>query len=530
MRMVFASMVAAGAVLASTPAIIPAPVSLRLTSGVFQLGPDTAIVVTNDTNEIGEALRDELRPATGFALPVRRKGGRGTIRLRLDKGLARLGDEGYRLKVQPDGVEISGYRPAGVFYGVQTLRQMLPAAIFRRAPVEGQEWSVPCAEIEDQPRFGWRGAHLDVARHFMPKEWVLKFIDVLALHKMNVLHWHLTDDQGWRIEIKKYPRLTEVGAWRKDTMLTYQPRKFEGKPHGGYYTQDDVREVVAYAAKRFVTVVPEIEMPGHAQAAIAAYPELGNLAQPLEVGTEWGVIENIFNVEDHTISFLQDVLTEVMGLFPSTFIHVGGDEVPKKQWQESPAAQAKLKALGLKDEHELQSWFMKQMDTFLVAHNRRMIGWDEILEGGLAPNAAVMSWQGEEGGITAARAGHDVVMAPHGWTYYDSYPTRHRENEPHAIGGYTSLEKAYKYEPIPAALSPEEARHVLGAQGQLWTEYMPNPRHVEYMAFPRMLAMSEIVWSPKEARNYEGFRQRLEADFERLKVLDVNFRMPKADD
>lgn len=509
--------------ISQTLSIIPQPTHAELLSGSFTMTAQTKIAVSGDTRELGERLRADLRPATGFPLDLTSKGGARTISLRLDSKASSLGNEGYRLTSSPDKVEIVGFKPAGVFYGIQTLRQMLPPAIFRQG-LQAQTWTLPAAKIEDIPRFSWRGAHLDVGRHFMPKEFLFKFIDLLAMHKLNTFHLHLTEDQGWRIEIKKYPKLTEVGAWRKDTMTVFSPATFEGKPHGGFYTQDDLREVVAYAKQRFVNIVPEIEMPGHSQAAIAAYPELGNLSTPLEVGTSWGVIENIYNVEDATIQFNKDVLTEVMDIFPSTFIHVGGDEVPKKQWKESASAQAKMKALGLKNEEELQSWFMNQIGAFLSAHKRRLIGWDEILEGNLDSSATVMSWRGEEGGITAAKAGHDVVMAPSQWTYLDYYQSKDHSKEPHGIGGFLPLEKVYSWDPLPKGLTPEESKRVLGGQGQLWTEYITGPKHVEYMAFPRLCALAEDVWSPQTSKNYAGFLDRMKAHLERLKIRDVNFR------
>jgi hexosaminidase len=357
---------------------------------------------------------------------------------------------------------------------------------------------------------------------------ILKHIDLLALHKLNVFHWHLTDDQGWRIQIRKYPKLTDIGAWRSDSMLgppTTDPaqRRFAGKPHAGFYTQDDVREVVRYAMDRSITVVPEIEMPGHARAAIAAYPEIGNTGKQLEVATWWGVHDGIFGVHDRVFEFLQDVLEEVLELFPSRFIHVGGDEVPKKEWKANAAAQKRRKELKLKDEDELQSWFIKRMDAWLAARGRRLVGWDEILEGGLAPGATVMSWRGEKGGIEAARAGHDVIMAPEKPTYLDHAQSLDK-TEPVGHGGHNALADVYAYEPVPAALSPQAAVHVLGAQAQLWTEYMPDPKHVEYMAWPRLCAMSEVLWSPRETRDYGDFLERLRVHLERLRLLDVNFR------
>ncbi len=504
--------------------IIPRPEKFEAVSGHFSFTSATRISVTKETHELGERLRTELRPATGLSLDLTSHEGSNTVSLKLDNKATALGDEGYRLEAHPDRIEIVAQKPAGIFYGIQTLRQMLPAQVYRHGQQAGVEWNVSCAKIEDKPRFSWRGAHLDVGRYFMPKEFLLKFVDLLAIHKLNTFHLHLTEDQGWRIEIKKYPRLTEVGAWRKNSMLTYDPATYDGKAHGGFYTQEDLRELVAYAKDRFVTIVPEIEMPGHSQAAIAAYPELGNVKDPVDVATTWGVIENVYNAEDKTIQFNKDVLTEVMDIFPSLFIHVGGDEVPKKQWKESPAAQAKMKSLGLKDEHELQSWFIKQMDDFLAQKGRRLIGWDEILEGGLAPGATVMSWRGEEGGIAAAKSGHDVVMAPNESTYLDYYQSEDHAKEPHAIGGFLPLEKVYAYDPVPHHLTASESKHVLGTQAQLWTEYIPNPKHVEYMAYPRLCALSEVAWSPGEGKDFAGFKGRLATHLHRLQALDVNFR------
>ena len=526
---------AGGAAEAGGPAIVPMPQSVSVAEGSFTLTERTVIIAGNNCrNEAGQ-LRDYLAPATGYPLRVRPAGrsrprNRGpegsVIRLVLKEELKNLGDEGYELEVKPEEVVIEAAGPAGLFHGIQTLRQLLPASIFRSAPVEGAAWTAPCVRIEDKPRFAWRGTMLDTARHFMPKEFILKYIDLLALQKMNSLHLHLTDDQGWRVQIDKYPKLTEVGAWRKETRVGHASREpvlFDGMGHGGFYSKDDIREIVAYGEQRHVSIVPEIEMPGHAQAAIAAYPELGNLDEKLEVYTTWGVNPNVFNAEPETITFLQDVLAEVMELFPGKFIHVGGDECPKGQWQASEKAQARIKDLGLKNEHELQSYFIKQMDTFLDGHGRRLIGWDEILEGGLAPKATVMSWRGEEGGIAAAKAGHDVVMAPTSYTYFDYYQAK-PEGEPLAIGGFLPLERVYGYDPIPKELSEEEAGHILGVQAQLWTEYIGTPKKAEYMAFPRLTALAEIAWTQPAQKDYKDFVERLAKHLERLKALDVNYR------
>ena len=511
--------------------IIPQPAQLMMRTGRFTLTPRTTIWATRGTATLGKELARYLEPATGFDLAVRTTGtpAGNRIVLRIDETLTRLGNEGYLLNVSPGLVTIRAPKHAGIFYGIQSLRQILPVEIYREAPVAGVAWTAPALSIEDSPRFQWRGMHLDVSRHFMPKEFVKKFIDLLAIHKMNSFHWHLTEDQGWRIEIRKYPRLTELGAWRKQTLVGPNERDsakrvYDGKRHGGFYTQDDVREIVAYAESRFINVVPEIEMPGHAQAAITAYPRLGNTGRQLEVRDYWGVSEHILNAEDSTIAFMQDVLGEVLTLFPSRFIHIGGDEAVKTEWKASPRIQARIRELGLKDEHELQSWFIRKMDTYLTQRGRRLIGWDEILEGGLAPNATVMSWRGIDGGLAAARQGHDVVMAPNRNVYFDYYQSLDKASEPLAIGGFIPLDSVYAYEPVPAELEPQFVKHVLGAQGQLWTEYMKDPKQVEYMAFPRASALAEVVWTPKARRNLADFSLRLKTHLLRLGILDVNYR------
>jgi hexosaminidase len=504
--------------------IIPNVASIETRAGEFVLSPDTVLVAAGAAAPEAEKLAARLRAGTGFALPVQASASGSVIAMALDSSLARLGDEGYALDISPARIEIRAWKAAGLFYAGITVLQSLPPAVFSKTPQKNVNWAVPCQHIEDQPRFKWRGMHLDVARHFMPLEFVKKFIDLLALHKMNVFHWHLTEDQGWRLEIKKYPKLTEVGAWRKETRAGHErdAAGFDGVPHGGFYTQDEARNVVAYAAERHITVVPEIEMPGHAQAAIAAYPELGNTNEKLEVWTQFGINKHVVNAEESTVAFYQDVLREVLDIFPSQFIHVGGDECPKDEWRESERAQARMKELGLKDEHELQSWFIRRMDVFLNEHGRTLIGWDEILEGGLAQNAVVMSWRGEEGGIDAAKAGHNVVMAPNKYVYFDYYITEDRANEPLAIGGHLPLDKVYGYEPIPPQLGSDEAKHVLGAQGELWTEYMKTPAQVEYMAFPRLCALAEVVWSPAARKDYADFIARMKTHMQRLDALKVN--------
>ena len=513
--------------------VIPQPVSVTRGRGKFTLTAETIIWTDRASAPLGRQLAEDLERATGLPLDVQvggtRAGGGSRISLRRDTTLKRLGPEGYRLEVSAARVLIRAPEPAGVFYGIQMLRQLLPPEIFREAPVPGVAWTVPAVTIEDWPRFRWRGAHLDVCRHFLPKEFVKKYIDLLALHRMNSFHWHLTEDQGWRIEIRKYPRLTDVGGWRAQTLVgAYNEDStrwvFDGARHGGWYTQDDIREIVAYAKARFVNVVPEIEMPGHSQAAIASYPWLGNTGDSVPVLGRWGVSANILQPSDSVIAFYQDVLSEVLELFPGPFIHVGGDEAVKDQWKASPFVQQRLRELGLANEDEMQSWFIRQMDAWLTARGRRLVGWDEILEGGLAPGATVMSWRGTEGGIAAARAGHDVVMAPGSHTYFDHYQSENRGAEPLAIGGFTPLDKVYGYDPVPAELEPQYAKHILGAQGQVWTEYIPGPKQVEYMAYPRMTALAEVLWTPPERKDYQDFLGRLRTHLRRLDILDVSYR------
>jgi hexosaminidase len=512
-------------------AVIPQPVKVTEHAGRFTLTKTTVIWSDAASESIARQFARYVEPATGFTLRIRTGGEppAGSIDFKHDRTLSRLGAEGYALEVRPGRVVARAPELAGLFYAVQTLRQLFPPEIFRDAPSGQTAWTLPAVSVEDYPRFQWRGAHLDVGRHFMPKEFVKKYIDLLALHKLNTFHWHLTDDQGWRIEIKKYPRLTAIGAWRDRTIVGHPQRDsttnvFDAKRHGGFYTQDDIREVVEYAAERFVTVVPEIEMPGHSQAAIAAYPTLGNLGDTIAPWTMWGVSPYILNPSDTTIAFMQEVLTEVMSLFPGPYIHVGGDEAIKPQWKASPRAQTRMQALGLKDENELQSWFIKQMDAFLTAHGRRLVGWDEILDGGLAPNAVVMSWRGTAGGIAASRAGHDVVMTPGSHTYFDHYQSAAKDSEPLAIGGFLPIDTVYSYEPVPPELEPQFASHILGAQAQVWTEYIEGPKNVEYMAFPRLCALAEVLWTPRARRDFGDFTARLPAHLARLEALDVNYR------
>ncbi len=469
-------------------------------------------------------LKDMVGRPTGYDLVIEASSGSaertpapsGSIALRLEDLGSRLGPEGYLLTVEATGILMRAAAPAGLFYGAQTFRQLLPAAIEGPGGTAGtQAWTVPCVSVEDRPRFGWRGALLDCARHFYPKEFVKRWIDILALHKLNTFHWHLTDDQGWRIEIKKYPRLTEIGAWRVDREDQHwnarEPQKpGEAATYGGFYTQDDIREIVAYAASRYVTIVPEIEMPGHAKGALTAYPEYSCTGGPFTVppGGYWPITDVFCPGNDGTFDFLEDILAEVVDLFPGTFVHIGGDEVDKTEWKRCPKCQARMKAEKLKDEGELQSYFVRRIEKILNARGRRLIGWDEILEGGLAPQATVMSWRGTDGGIAAAKAGHDVVMSPTSHCYIDYYQGN-PAYEPLAIGGYLPLSKVYSFEPAPDVLTEAEAKHILGGQANLWTEYVPDGQHAEYLALPRLAALAEKVWSPKRKRDWADFAARV---------------------
>ncbi|MFF2994960.1 beta-N-acetylhexosaminidase [Streptomyces sp. NPDC057950] len=524
-------------------ALIPAPGAVRSVPGAdgFVIDEGTVIDAGPGTEATARWLRATLGAVTGCALAPGTGGDGRTIRLRIDPADAgHPGPEGYRLDIGADAVTLHGDGPAGVFWGAQTLRQLLGPDAFRRAPLApGRRWTVPAGSVEDAPRFPWRGLMLDVSRHFMPKEGVLRYLDLLAAHKLNVFHFHLTDDQGWRVQIKRFPRLTEVGSWRARTKFGHRASPlWEEKPHGGFYTQDDIREIVAYAAERHISVVPEIDIPGHSQAAIAAYPELGNSdvidTASLTVWDSWGVSKNVLAPTDGTLRFYEGVFEELLGLFPadagpfSHFFHIGGDECAKDQWERSPAAQARIEELGLADEDELQSWFVRHFDNWLSARGRRLIGWDEILEGGLADGAAVSSWRGYQGGVTAARAGHDVVMCPEQQVYLD-YRQEAGEDEPVPIAYVRTLEDVYRFEPVPSELTEAEARHVLGTQANVWTEVMEDPARVDYQVFPRLAAFAEVAWSALPApaeRDFAGFERRMAVHYGRLDALGVAYRPP----
>ena len=509
--------------------VIPAPHVTRPGEGTWTV-PDTLDVFVLDTNNaelkaLGALAVDIAASATGKRVTL--ASGRhirvGAIQVRQIQTLVAEKEGTYTLTIAPEGIEVSASTGAGLFYGLQSLRQLMENGANLPSPVS----RLRSLTIVDSPRFSWRGMHLDVARHFQPVAFVKKYIDLMSRYKLNTFHWHLTDDQGWRIPITKYPRLTSVGGCRKETMVerNFNPYVGDGTPHCGFYTQEEIRDVVRYAAERYVTVVPEIEMPGHARAALAAYPELACTPGPFEVWTMWGVVDDVFCPHEATFTFLEDVLSEVIDLFPSRFIHIGGDEAPKTRWKASPVAQEIIRRDGLKDEMELQSWFIRRIERYLSSKGRRLIGWDEILEGGLAPGATVMSWRGTSGGIAAARQNHDVVMSPNSHLYFDYYQGDARF-EPLAIGGLSTLERVYSYEPVPDSLTADQAKHILGAQSNLWSEYLKTPQAVEYMVWPRALALAEVTWSTREARDWQSFQARLPGALRSLGRLGVAYRIP----
>jgi len=428
--------------------------------------------------------------------------------------------EGYELKITPNKIHITGNDEKGLFYALQSFIQLL-----QHQPLSNGSVSLPCQTITDQPRFGYRGIMLDAGRYFQPVSYIKELLDIMAAYKFNTFHWHLTEDQGWRVEIEKYPKLMSKAAWRSETVvghLNQKPRIYDGTRHGGYYTKADIREIVAYAAERKIMVIPEIEMPGHATAAVAAYPELGCTGKILEVPTEWGVKEDVYCPSEATFKFLEDVLTEIIPLFPSPYIHIGGDECPKKQWKESDLAQSVMRREGLKNEDELQSYFIRRMEGFLKTKGKKLIGWDEILEGGLAPDATVMSWRGIKGGIEAAHQGHDVIMSPNTFCYLDYYQSD-APGEPLAIGGKLTVEKVYSFDPIPDELPAETHKHILGGQGNIWTEYIATLPKLRYMAYSRMLALSEVLWTPMAKKAFLPFALRLNKHIDFWKTKNIEF-------
>jgi hexosaminidase len=516
-------------------AILPAPVNIQLTEGTFSLSAETKIVANDKSEDMLSMtaylaaeldklvqLKTQVKDASTDSSNVIFLVVDTTVQATVKATSAGVQKDAYMLSVKPGKIIIRGQSSAALFYGVQTFLQL----VYPHA--QAATISIPAMEVQDYPQFSWRGMHFDVCRHFFSVEFIKKMIDAMAMHKLNTFHWHLTDDQGWRIEIKKYPKLTAVGGWRKETVIGHMsghPLKYDGKQYGGFYTQEQIKEVVAYAKSRYVTVVPEIEMPGHAVAALSAYPEYSCTGGPFHVFTEWGETEDIFCAgKEATFTFMEDVLDEVTTLFPGTYVHVGGDECPKKRWTACADCKKRMQTEQLKNGNELQSYFIKRIEKYLEGKGKKLIGWDEILDGGLPESATVMSWRGEEGGITASKANHDVVMTPGKYCYFDRYQGD-MQTEPVTIGGFLPLDSVYAYNPLPKGLNAGELKHILGAQANLWTEYIPDENQFEYMVFPRLCAMAEILWTPKEKQNYADFTQRMDMHYLRLDQKNIHYRV-----
>ena len=491
---------------------VPMPAQIELSQDAPYVLSASSVITYPEGNELlqrnAEFLADYIEQTVGFKPAVEAAADqKGAITLTLNEAIEN--PEGYEITVNADGITIAGQTANGVFYGAQTLRKSLPAEAADKV-------AVPAAEIKDAPRFGYRGMHLDVARHFFPVEFVKKYIDILALHNMNTLHWHHTDDQGWRVEIKRYPELAELGSVRHSTVKGHiGSGEYDNEDYGGYYTQDEIKDVVKYAQDRYITIVPEIDLPGHMLGALKAYPELGCTGGPYEVSPDWGVFPDVLCLgNEKTFEFIEGVLTEIMELFPSKFVHIGGDEVPRDRWEVCAKCQARIRQLGLKADHEhsaedrLQTWGTARIEKFLNENGRSIIGWDEILEGDVAPNATIMSWRGTQGGIKAAQMGHDVIMTPNKYLYFDYYQCADTDNEPLAIGGYLPIDSVYSFEPT-AGLTDEQAAHILGVQANLWSEYIPTGEQVEYMILPRAAALAEIQWMQPEKKNFDEFTNRV---------------------
>lgn len=511
--------------------IIPRPCCIKKGKNVFELRPDTKIILTVENSRVRKTaagFRERLALSTGYNLDFGKDQKENCIIFQLTND-EKLGQEGYCLDIKKDKVILRAFKPPGIFYGIQTIFQLLPPEVYSVKVEKHISWKLPCVNIEDSPRFKWRGMMLDVSRHFFPKSFIKRFIDFLAMHKLNRFHWHLVDDQGWRIEIKKYPKLTEIGAWRVDRedkpWNRRDPQK-EGEEaaYGGFYTQDDVKEIVKYAEDRFITIVPEIEMPAHCTSALASYPEYSCTGGPFTVlpGGVWPISDIYCAGNDSTFIFLENVLSEIMELFPGKYIHIGGDEANKYEWERCSKCQKRMKDEKLENPEQLQSYFIKRIEKFLNKNKRILIGWDEILQGGLAPRAAVMSWRGIKGGIAAAKQGHKVVFSPTSHCYFDYYQGA-SEYEPKAIGGYLPLRKVYSFESVPDELDEDEADYILGAQANLWTEYVPTLEHAEYMIFPRIAALSEVVWSKKENKKWRDFSRRMKKQYLRYRLNDINY-------
>ncbi|WP_257666098.1 beta-N-acetylhexosaminidase [Parapedobacter tibetensis] len=509
-------------------AIIPAPTEIQTLSGQFPIDAATKIAYDNESDKrIAEFFQAYVQETLNMAIPFQSGAeGKSVIHFSSSNTDGIPNREGYTLTVSADRISLQG-KEAGLFYAMQTLVQLLPEKA-------GEQLAIPAVSIKDEPRYMYRGLHLDVGRHMFPVSFIKKYIDFIAAYKLNNFHWHLTEDQGWRIEIKKYPKLTEIGAYRDQTLIGNYKKDgdYDGTRYGGFYTQDEVKEIVAYAAERYVNVIPEIELPGHALGALAAYPHLGcgDNPGPYKVAQTWGVFDDVFCAgKEETFAFLEGVLDEVVALFPSEYIHIGGDECPKTKWETCPHCQKRVKDEGLKDEHELQSYFIQRMEKYLNSKGRRIIGWDEILEGGLAPNATVMSWRGEDGGIAAAKQGHDVIMTANSYgLYFDHKQGPDPNREPLNIGGYSTLQKVYAADPTPKALSAEEQKHILGVQANVWTEYMETDKKVEFMVLPRLYALSEIAWTDPSRKNWTDFSEaRVPQHLAKLDQTETVYRVPE---
>lgn len=497
------------------PNIIPKPISQTIHEGFFMLNDNVKITSSTELKEVVNYFKSYLKES--FSLNFSSDKKTSEIIFNIDKSIKN--EEGYHLKIETNKIIITANSSKGALYAVQSLLQLLPVKS------NSKSIAIQCLDIEDAPRFSYRGMHLDVARHFFSVNFIKKYINLMSVLKMNTFHWHLTEDQGWRIEIKKYPKLQEIAAFRNETLIGHysdEPHKFDGKKYGGFYTQEEIKDIVKYASERQITIIPEIEMPGHSQAAIAAYPTLGCTGNQVEVATKWGVFEEIYCPKESTFKFLEDVIDEVATLFPGKYIHIGGDEAPKIRWKNCAHCQNLIKKEGLKDEHELQNYFITRMEKYINKKGKQIIGWDEILEGGLAPNATVMSWRGTKGAVEAAKQKHTVILTPQSHCYFDHYQSDN-ENEPIAIGGFLPLEKVYDFNPIPEELTKEEQQYVLGAQGNIWTEYISTEAQVEYMMFPRAIALSEVLWSSSENKNYTNFVKRLALFNNRLDNMNVNY-------
>jgi len=495
-------------------------------AGVFTITSATKIVLKTDMAEAKKAcdfFLDLINPSTGLNIGYAASSASPVI-VEINPQIAH--PEGYYLKVTTKDVTIQAQTPTGIFYAFQTLRQLLPPSVESRTIISNRSWTIPAIEINDAPRFTYRGLMLDVARHFFPVNDVKRYIDLMALHKFNYLHLHLTDDQGWRIELHTFPRLQSISAWRRETIIGHlndEPRRYDGIPHGGYYTQVELKELIRYAADRYITIIPEIDMPGHATALLAAYPELACSGSSFEVAREWGIFPNILCPRENTFQTLERLLDEVLYVFPSRYIHIGGDEVPKEQWQRSEFCHNLKTQNNLQTDEQLQTWFMRRIAQHIQRYGRRVVGWDELLDGGHIAGATIMSYQGEERGIEAAKKGHYVIMTPSRYCYFDSYQSGRRNEEPLAQGGYLSLSMVYQYDPIPRELTDSQKQYILGTQGNLWTEYVPDIRQAEYMVYPRACALAEVAWTPADKKSYSQFVIRLREHSRRLGVLNVNF-------